>query len=1093
MEQVTSSTEYGTTLPTPPHSTHANDEARQTLSTSNAQDELQKCVKDRYTILNKLGKGGQGHVYLAENVHTHERVAIKQLLIQSVTDWKQYDLFQREAQTLQRISIDGVAKLHETLEFLNHETPMTLIVQDYIEAESMQGYLNNGHSFRIDQIGDILSQLLTILKSLHQSRPPVIHRDLKPSNILLKADPQTDTYKVYLIDFGAVANPQLKGGGSTVVGTYGYMAPEQLMGYAVPQSDLYSLAIVTVYLLSGTAPENIEIRDLHLLIDPHLEHLPNVITAFLRQMLEQRVEERMTDYGVIQGFFTALRNQRFDAIQLPANSISLQNNKRYQLEKVKQYNQAGNIELWQSLPNQTPRSIPKSVYRFFAKRMIPFLIRSMIFSMFAILGIFCIIYIASLYDLSLDTVNTYGLSDKATLSITLFIIVPIALIPIILLIRTYRQKEFSTFDFFHTLKNIRFSRKSIATIQNIKYVPCSLSHNYYSLPINITLPTWRITYSFNPPESDHPIVHSVETHCAVNNLKEGDLIPILYNIQNKKKNTCIVSTPYPKPIIHEKIKEAFEKYRNTNAEALNIPVLDDLYVFSNTEETQKAPQITSVSSVSSANVASVPTAISKDNATQSSAKPVANSSTSTPNAPEMQQNIAEAQASKLETPEIVAQHGYKYVSILGEGSNGKTYRAVKLSTGEVVAIKALKFNDDLKSYDLFQREAEILKSIHSPWVPKYYETIASEACFTECWLVQEFIDGRSLQDILDEKLKNRNWFTEQEVREIIEECGQIIKMLQNDFTPSIIHRDIKPSNIMYLNHPRIYKHLCLIDFGAVANPAKRSNHSTVAGTVGYMPPEQLIGECTLQSDYFALGATALHLLTGIAPSNFPSDGFTIRFEQILKTRVPNISQDTIDMIKRLLAPDPADRPQNATQLCILVSDKDSATKRKYRTLKLAFNSLKLFDLNSRVSVLFYLLIFYPTIMCLAYIILLFIPSIRLGIAICIACIMFCILVILMSKATVKWKAKIYTNLREYGELLSETDDSLAAMNLHDNTEQVIPATVMHIDNDLVQYTFGDNQCTLLGLSRYTSHTKSLHVGDQITIKTKGHHTEIVNS
>jgi serine/threonine protein kinase len=105
-----------------------------------------------------------------------------------------------------------------------------------------------------------MMQLLDILKQLHAHEPPVIHRDIKPSNILLKAL-GGDDYEVYLIDFGAVANPQVQGGGSTVAGTFGYMAPEQLTGKPCPASDIYSLAAVAVYLISGRSPADMPMKD----------------------------------------------------------------------------------------------------------------------------------------------------------------------------------------------------------------------------------------------------------------------------------------------------------------------------------------------------------------------------------------------------------------------------------------------------------------------------------------------------------------------------------------------------------------------------------------------------------------------------------------------------------------------------------------------------------------------------------------------------------------------------------------------------------------------------------------------------------------
>ena len=145
-----------------PTSQENNDLPIEEAESSNQNNDievLQNLISDRYHVIKKLGKGSQGSVFLAESNDTHEKVAIKQLIIQSVKDWKQYDLFQREAAVLKRIDLPHVAKLHETIEILDIATPMALIVQDFIEGAPLQKFIANGHRFQISQIGDILLQL----------------------------------------------------------------------------------------------------------------------------------------------------------------------------------------------------------------------------------------------------------------------------------------------------------------------------------------------------------------------------------------------------------------------------------------------------------------------------------------------------------------------------------------------------------------------------------------------------------------------------------------------------------------------------------------------------------------------------------------------------------------------------------------------------------------------------------------------------------------------------------------------------------------------------------------------------------------------
>ena len=206
-------------------------------------------VVDGYTFIRKLGHGSQADVWLAQRIADSRKVAIKCLNIESVKNWKEYELFQREASVLATLDIDGVAKFYEAIDRLDDNPPCAYIFQEYIEGHSLADMIKSGHRFSINAIYNIVLQLIDILQKLHTHEPPVIHRDLKPSNILIKQDDGKD--KVYLIDFGAVANPQVQSGGSTVAGTFGYMPPEQLMGKPVPASDIYALAAVAVHLITG--------------------------------------------------------------------------------------------------------------------------------------------------------------------------------------------------------------------------------------------------------------------------------------------------------------------------------------------------------------------------------------------------------------------------------------------------------------------------------------------------------------------------------------------------------------------------------------------------------------------------------------------------------------------------------------------------------------------------------------------------------------------------------------------------------------------------------------------------------------------------
>ena len=260
---------------------------------------------------------------------------------------------------------------------------------------------------------------------------------------------------------------------------------------------------------------------------------------------------------------------------------------------------------------------------------------------------------------------------------------------------------------------------------------------------------------------------------------------------------------------------------------------------------------------------------------------------------------------------------YRYLKELGEGANGKTYLALNLQTGSRVAIKALKLNqsEGFKSFELFKREAETLSSIQVNGVPKFYESILSEIPGEECYIIQEYVEAPSIQHYLDEGRK----FTERETLILMAKITRILICLQTQYVPPIIHRDIKPSNILCsipvdpqwrIDDVVPY----LIDFGAVANANSNSDKSTIAGTVGYMAPEQNFGECLPQTDFYALGATALHMLTGKPPYEMDFDTYSICFEKYIDELAPKTSRGMRELLKSLLSYAHNKRPESAIAL-----------------------------------------------------------------------------------------------------------------------------------------------------------------------------------
>lgn len=259
-------------------------------------------------------------------------------------------------------------------------------------------------------------------------------------------------------------------------------------------------------------------------------------------------------------------------------------------------------------------------------------------------------------------------------------------------------------------------------------------------------------------------------------------------------------------------------------------------------------------------------------------------------------------------PEIW-QAKYRLLSIIGEGSNGITYLAEDILSGGNVAIKKLKQDRDFKSLDLFMRELEVMKSISIKGVPQYIDSYVADG---EYYLVQEYIAADSVASILEE----RGRLPEPTVWLFLLRLASILDALETKYQPPIIHRDIKPSNILSPKNGQYY----LIDFGSVAKPERKNLNSTIAGTQGYMAPEQLMGDCTIQSDYYGLGATALHMLTGLAPFEMDVVDFKLQYEKAIDLLAPGTSPFLRDVLAKLLAVKPGDRPANSADLIACIRD-----------------------------------------------------------------------------------------------------------------------------------------------------------------------------
>jgi serine/threonine protein kinase len=265
--------------------------------------------------------------------------------------------------------------------------------------------------------------------------------------------------------------------------------------------------------------------------------------------------------------------------------------------------------------------------------------------------------------------------------------------------------------------------------------------------------------------------------------------------------------------------------------------------------------------------------------------------------------------SVLETKQILEKR-YQLDQKLGQNAGRKTWRSLDLETGEQVIVKLLTFSVDVQWDDLklFEREAQILQQLDHPCIPKYRDYFAIDNKALWFGLVQDYIPGNSLKDLLQQGIR----FSEEEVQQIAIEILEILIYL-HELNPPVLHRDIKPSNIIYGEDEQVY----LVDFGAVQDKASAEGKTfTVVGTYGYAPIEQFGGRAVPASDLYALGATLIHLLTGVSPADLPQDDLKIEFRDRTSA-----SASFLNWIDRLTAASLKKRPQSAKKALKLLKGK----------------------------------------------------------------------------------------------------------------------------------------------------------------------------
>jgi serine/threonine-protein kinase len=205
-----------------------------------------------YKIIEKLGEGGMGEVYLAEDTKLKRQVAIKFLPEHLTKDKENIERFKREAQATAALNHPNIVTIYDVIE--SDDPAATAdrqisIVMEYVEGKSLRDVINE-YDLGMDKIIDIICQISEGLRQAHKEG--IVHRDVKPENIIVGKNA-----RVRILDFGLA---KLKGVSkltkeTSTLGTIHYMSPEQLQGKEVDQrSDIWALGVILYELLTGEMP-----------------------------------------------------------------------------------------------------------------------------------------------------------------------------------------------------------------------------------------------------------------------------------------------------------------------------------------------------------------------------------------------------------------------------------------------------------------------------------------------------------------------------------------------------------------------------------------------------------------------------------------------------------------------------------------------------------------------------------------------------------------------------------------------------------------------------------------------------------------------
>jgi eukaryotic-like serine/threonine-protein kinase len=267
----------------------------------------------RYEIRSKLGAGGMGEVYLAEDTHLGRRVALK-LLPENLTDNKErLSRFRQEARAASTLNHPNILTIHE----IGQENSVHFIATEFIDGMTLRQRLKST-PMKVAEVLDVVIQVAGALAAAHEAG--IVHRDIKPENIMVRRDGY-----IKVLDFGLAKLTEPRAASSeastlvqtdpgVVMGTAQYLSPEQARGLEVDaRTDIFSLGVTLYELIAGRAP--FEGTTKSAVVAAILEREPQPLARFAREVpgeLERIVtkalaKDREERYQTVKDFLIDLR------------------------------------------------------------------------------------------------------------------------------------------------------------------------------------------------------------------------------------------------------------------------------------------------------------------------------------------------------------------------------------------------------------------------------------------------------------------------------------------------------------------------------------------------------------------------------------------------------------------------------------------------------------------------------------------------------------------------------------------------------------------------------------------------------------------